>query len=212
MNIKTKETSYVIIFIILLVGSVISGCSEKREPYYPIEYEIIVETNDKATVYLPILLDLPDNKVADLAKSLKVKKSKSPNVEITYDIIETIHGKALRINTTGNVTLKAVSSNNYYKTHPAIPLHPFIPGNENYAKFFNMSMNVNESSYHWAYLESNNNNNHSPIKVLIISAANTKIGGEYLVSEPDDTDDRQFFFSLEPGWQKIVIRRSTIYY
>jgi len=209
MNINTKKISYVLIFIILIMGSVISGCSEKREPYYPIEYEIIVETNDQATVYLPILLDLPNNTIADLAKSLKVKKSKSPNEEITYDIIETIHGKALRINTTGNVTLNAVSSNKYYKTHPAIPLHPFIPGNENNAKFFNMSMRINERNSYWAYLESENGNN---VKVQITCGADVNEGGEYWTSQPDGSDKRHYFFSLKQGWQSIGIRRSIIYY
>lgn len=209
MNIETIKIYCSAILIILLIGSSISGCIEKREPYSPIEYEIVVETNDKATLYIPVLLDLPNNNVADLIDPLKVHKKEFRDTEVTFDIIDTIHGKALRINTSGNVTLKAVSSSNYYKTHPEIPMSLFISETETDLKFFNMSLKSNESSHYWAYLETTKDNN---VKVQITAGANVNAGGEYWTSRPDGSDERHYFFTMEPGWQLVGIRRSIIYY
>ncbi|MCX9014812.1 MAG: hypothetical protein OIN89_08485 [Candidatus Methanoperedens sp.] len=204
-----KYFKYLTILIILLIGSNLSGCIDSSDQYSPIKYTITIETNDWATIYLPVLLDLPNNTVADLVSYLKVDKKKSSDIKVIYDIIDTNHGKALRINTSGNVTLKAVAGNEYYKNHLELPITPFIPGKEEQPKFFNMSMKVNKSNIHWAYLETNADNQ---VKVQILSGANIKYGGEYLDSISDGSDDRLHFFTMEHGWQTIGFRRSVVYY
>lgn len=205
---KWERINHLLIVIIILISITISGCTEQNEPYSPIKYIVKIETNDKAVVYLPVLLDLPDNTVADLVSSFNIDKKKSQNIEITYDVIDTIHGKALKVYATENVTIKAVSSNKYYKNHPEIPITRFIPGTEGEQKFFNMSMKTNEGSY-WAYLDTNPDNQ---VKVLIYAGADINVGGEYWTSQPDGSDNRNYFFTMKPGWNKIGLRRSIIYY
>lgn len=213
MNIKTIRIHCTVIFIILLIGSGISGCIEASEPYSPIKYSITIETNDQTTVYLPVLLDLPNNTVADLVDSLKVKMKEFPDVEVSYDVIDTIHGKALMINTSGNVTLKAVNNFKYYDDHPEMPISPFISEYEDEPKFFDFSMKKNETnpyvSFHYAYFESSNDHQ---IKVKIVYEASTKVGGEYCTSLPDGTDERHYFFTMEPGWQVIGFEREVGYF
>ena len=207
------KTTLIIYLLLLLISSSISGCIETSEPYSPIKYSITIETNDQTTVYLPVLLDLPNNTVADLVDSLKVEMKESPDIEVSYDIIDTIHGKALRINTSGNVSLKAVSSFKYYDSHPEMPITPFISKYEDEPKFFDISMKTNETnpyvSFHNAYLE--NSNNHQ-IKVKIVYEASTEVGGEYCTSLPDGTDERHYFFTMEPGWQVIGFEREVGYF
>ena len=202
------KTTVLISIFLLLIGMSISGCISSK-PYSPIKYSITIETNNQTSVYLPVLLDLPENTVADLVDYLEVEIKESPDVKVFYDVIDTDHGKALRINTSGNVTLKAVSSSNYFKTHSEMPLSPFKAEYEGIPKFFNMSMETNESYLHWAYLETNADNQ---VKVQILSGANIKYGGEYLDSISDGSDDRLHFFAMEPGWQVIGFRRAVIYY
>ena len=72
------KTTLIIYLLLLLISSSISGCIETSEPYSPIKYSITIETNDQTTVYLPVLLDLPNNTVADLVDSLKVEMKESP--------------------------------------------------------------------------------------------------------------------------------------
>ena len=212
MNIKNNWANCLLIAIIVFLGLNISGCTEKSESYSPIKYGITIETDNKITVYLPVLLDLPNNTVADLVYLLEVDKKES-DIEVTFDVIDTIHGEALRIDTTGNVSLKAVSSFKYYDTHPEMPITQFKAHYENNPKFFNISMKINETnpytSFHWAYLETNDTDQ---VKVRIYNGANTKIGGEYYYSLSDGSDERNRFLTIKPGWQAIGFQRKVGYY
>lgn len=201
-----------LILLILFIGISISGCISS-ESYSPIKYMITIETNEPTTLYLPVLLDLPDNTVADLVDYLKIEKKESPDIEVSYDVIDTIHGKALRINTSGNVSLMADSGFKYYNSHSEMPLSPFKAEYENAPKFFNVSMKIYEintyTSFHWAYLETNNTNQ---VKVRIYNRANTKMGGESYYSLSDGSDERNHFITIKPGWQPIGFQRKVGYY
>lgn len=206
------KKTLIIYLLLLLIGMSISGCISS-ESYSPIKYIITIETNEQATMYLPVLLDLPDNTVADLVYLLKVDTKESPKIKVSYDVVDTIYGKALRIATTGNVSLMADSSFKYYDSHPEMPLSPFKAEYENAPKFFNVSMKINEknayTSFHWAYLETNNTNQ---VKVRIYNRANTKMGGESYYSLSDGSDERNHFFTIKPGWQPIGFQRNVGYY
>ena len=199
-----------LILLSFFIVIVTFGCVQK--PYASIEYKISIWTDENATLYLPLPLDLPNYTVSDLVLLLKVSE-KSADTQASYDIIDTIYGKALRINTTGNVVLYAKANYDYLEAHPDVPVHPFIPG-QNEPMFFDLSLQVNQTDKldykRWAYLEQKDNLTID-IKVFELLDVTTDPGVEIWLSLKDDSP---YYgnFTLKPGWQIIKFDHTIGYH
>lgn len=149
-----KSQKIKLILFILLIIIISSGCLKEPQPYGDIEYRVSIWTDENATLYLPLPLDLPNYTVSDLVSLIEVSE-KSGDTQVSYDVADTIYGKALRVNTTGNVILSAKAGYEYLETHPDVPVHPFIPEQEE-PMFFDLSMQVNQTDKlnyeRWIYL------------------------------------------------------------
>lgn len=148
-------------------------------------------------------LDLPNYTVSDLVSMIEISE-KSADTQISYDIVDTIHGKALRINTTGNIVLHAKADYEYLETHPEVPVRPFTPG-ENEPMLFDLSLQVDQIDKlnydRWAYL-STANNSSIDIKIYEWLVASYDPGSEGWASL-EDNSSYDGNFSLQPGWQIV---------
>lgn len=209
---ENKKKKLFVLLIIISVVSISSGCLGNPKPYADIEYRISIWANDSATLYLPLPLDLPDYTVSDMVSSIKVSQ-KSVYTQVSYDVIYTNYGKALRINTTGNVVLQAKAGYEYLQTHPDVPVHPFIPG-QNEPMFFDLSLHVNQTDKlnfeRWAYLEKSNYSDGN-IEIFEYLDVTTDPGTENWKTLGDDL---LYYgnFTLKPGWQMIKFRHTIGYH
>ena len=198
-----KNQKIKLILFILLIISISSGCLNEPKPHGDIEYRISIWTDEAATLYLPLPLDLPNYTVSDLVSMIEVSE-KSADTQVSYDVIDTVHGKALRVNTTGNVILSAKAGYEYLETHPDVPVHPFIPGQEE-PMFFDLSMQVNQTDKlnyeRWIYLGAPDNSDIN-LKVFQYLDIGVDAGGEGWLSLRENSP---YYgnLTLKPGWQII---------
>ena len=208
---KLDKKKILFFLIIILVISVTQGCSFKSKPNANIQYQVSIWTDGNTTVFLPLPLNLPNYSVSDLVSMIELSE-KSPDTEVSYDVVDTIHGKALRINTTGNVVLLAKTDYSYLETHPELPVHPFIPG-QNEPMFFDLSLQVNKTDKlnyeRWAYLKINDNAHHY-IKVDEWLVVSTDMGAEGWLGLIENSS-HYGNVTLEPGWQIINFRHRIGY-
>lgn len=199
-------------FIALIVIAFSLGCLGKPKPYADIEYRVSIWTDENATLYLPLPLDLPNYTVSDIVSMLKVKE-KSPDTQVSYYITDTIYGKALRIHTNGNVVLHSKAGYEYLETHPDVPVHPFIPG-QNEPMFFDLSLQVNQTDMlnyeRWAYLEKENGK-FAEVKFFEYLDITTDPGVEGWLSL-EENSPYYGNFTLKPGWQIIKFRHTIGYH
>lgn len=196
-------TIYLIVTLLIFVIT-FSGCLTS-ESYVSIKYSVSIITEDNATVYVPILLDLPDKNTSDMVSLFKLKTEPGSKINVSFKVVDTNFGASLRINTNGNVTLEAIAGGEYLRTHPKIPTHPFTHGDFS-PMFFDFSMRINTTypenrapeSYHWAYLEPNN---QSEVKIKI--SQQTSYKGIESWDSLEDNSTYPGYFTLKPGWQTI---------
>ena len=188
-------------WIIFSISS--SGCLNESKPHANIQFKISIWTDEAATLYLPLPLDLPNYTVSDLVSLIEVS-DKPDDTEVSYDVIDTLHGKALRVNTTGNVVLSAKAGYEYLVTHPDVPVHPFIPGSDE-PIYFDFSLQVNQTDKlnfsRWAYLDAADNYSAN-VKVFEWLTISTDPGAEGWKSLKDNSP---YYgnFTIKPGWQII---------
>jgi len=200
-----------IIFIITFSVSIPSGCLNESKPYANIQYKVSIWTNEPATLYLPLPLDLPNYTVADLVLMIKAS-TESADTKMSYDVIDTIYGKALRVNTTGDVVLHAKTDYEYLKTHPKVPVHSFTPG-QNEPMFFDLSLQVDQADKlnysRWAYLGPNSSSiNIKVFEWLVVSYDPGAEGWSSL----EDNSPYDGNFTLKPGWQIIKFDHTIGYH
>ncbi|MDW7775207.1 MAG: hypothetical protein SCH39_02585 [Methanosarcinales archaeon] len=206
---RMKKILILLIITIYLINS--SGCTEKSQPPGGINYRINIWTDESAILYLPLPLDLPSYSVSDLTSKIEITE-KSGNTDVSYEVINTTYGHALKISTTGNVFLSARVGKEYFETHPEVPMHPFIPG-QNEPMFLDLSLQKNRSDKlnyeRWAYLETENNK-YIDIKIFEYLVISDDFGSESWKSRGDNSS---YYgnFTLLPGWQ-IVRFNHNIYY
>ncbi|MDW7775200.1 MAG: hypothetical protein SCH39_02550 [Methanosarcinales archaeon] len=209
MQKKMKKLLILLTIIFILINS--SGCNDKSQSIGGIEYKIKIWTNEDTTLYLPLPLDLPSYTVSDLMSNIEITE-KSEETQVSYKVINTSYGYALQINTTGDVVLSAKASKEYFKTHPNVPVHPFIPG-QNEPMFMDLSLQrnpTNKINYeHWAYLETENNSSID-IKVYEWLGISSDFGYEGWTSLGDDSI-YSGNFTLQSGWQKIRFEHNIYY-
>ena len=187
------------------------GCNEKSQPIGGIDYRINIWTDEDAILYLPLPLDLPSYSVSDLTSKIEITE-KSGETNVSYEVINTTHGYALKISTTGNVVLSAKTRKEYFKTHPDVPVHPFIPG-QNEPMFLDLSLHKNQTDKlnyeRWAYLETEDNTSID-IKIFEYLSICADFGCEGWDSIEDNS---RYYgnFTLQPGWQ-IIRFKHNIYY
>ena len=196
-----KNQKIKLILFILLIISISSGCLNEPKPHGDIEYRISIWTDEATTLYLPLPLDLPNYTVSDLVSMIEVSE-KSADTQVSYDVIDTVHGKALRINTTGNVILSAKAGYEYLESHPDVPVHPFIPG-QNEPMFFDMSLWVNKTDKlnyeRWTYLETTSN---SSINIKVFEFL--YVGVDFGVEDWSSLKNDSLYYgniTLKLGWQ-----------
>lgn len=197
--------SIILIILIAFIFSIVySFINYVPEPYGDIEYKVAIETDGNATLYLPLPLDLPNGTVSDLVSTLEVSE-KSADTQVSYNVINTTYGKALCVVTTGNVVLSAHAGYEYFETHPDVPVHPFIPGQEE-PMFFDLSLQkkpTNKLNYErWAYLGTDNNSSID-IKVFERIITSYKYFGTESWKSLEDNSSYYGYFTLKPGWQII---------
>ena len=193
------------IFTIIIFISINSlGCSDNSQSINGIKYKIMIWTDENATLYLPLPLDLPNYTVSDLTSNIEITE-KSEETQVSYEVINTTYGYALKINTTGNVVLYAKAGAEYFETHPDAPVHPFIPGQDE-PMFIDLSLQVNTTDKlnydRWAYLETEENSSIN-IKVFEWIGITTDFGYEGWKSLKDDSPYYYGNFTLKPGWQVV---------
>ena len=94
---------YIVYFsAIILMITQTSGCLENSSNKHSYEFEIELEPNNssKFEVYVPLLINIDNNEISPLMDDLTVKGN------ATYEIIETIHGDALRIIGNNKITIR----------------------------------------------------------------------------------------------------------
>lgn len=209
---KNQKNKLLILLSIIFIISISLGCLGKPKPYVDIEYRVSIWTNESTTMYLPLPLDLPNYTVSDLVSMLKVSE-KSPDAQVSYDVIDTVYGKALRVDTSGSVVLQAKAGYEYLETHPNVPVHPFIPG-QNEPMFFDLSLQVNQDDKlnyeRWAYLDSKNDP-PADVKFFEYLDVTTDPGVEGWLSLKENSP---YYgnFTLKPGWQIIKFRHTIGYH
>lgn len=99
MKIKTIS---IIIFIFLIVGT--SGCIGKTSVYYNL---VITPTNGTAIIYVPVAIN-EDGSMSDVMNNLRTisYRSREPNQNASYEIINTNHGKALKVVTKEQIEIQ----------------------------------------------------------------------------------------------------------
>ncbi|MCK5641963.1 MAG: hypothetical protein KAJ19_14260 [Gammaproteobacteria bacterium] len=192
------------LLILLIIFSISSsGCLNEPEPYANIQFKISIWTDENATLYLPLPLDLPNYTVSDLVSLIKVS-DKPEDTEVSYYVIDTVHGKALRVNTTGNVILSAKAGYEYLESHPEMPIRPFTPGQEE-PMFFDLSLQVNQTDKlnyeRWIYLAAPDNSGIN-LKVFQYLYAGVSAGAEGWKTL-ENNSPYYGNFTLKPGWQII---------
>ncbi|MCK5492404.1 MAG: hypothetical protein KAJ14_04760 [Candidatus Omnitrophica bacterium] len=200
---KKRINKLLILFIIIFISINSLGCSEKSQSINGIKYKIIIWTDEDAILYLPLPLDLPSYTVSDLMSKIEIME-KSEETQVSYEVINTTHGYALKISTAGDVVLYAKAGEEYFETHPEVPVHPFIPGQDE-PMFFDVSLQVDQTDKlnyeRWAYLETKDNSSIN-IKVFEWIGITTELGYESWTS----LEDNSIYygnFTLKPGWQII---------
>jgi len=202
---------FLILFVIIILYINSSGCNEKSQPIGGINYRINVWTDEDAILYLPLPLDLPSYSVSDLTSKIEITE-KSGETSVSYEVINTTHGYALKISTTGNVVLSAKVGKEYFETHPEVPVHPFIPG-QNEPMFLDLSLQKNQTDTlnyeRWAYLETEDNSSID-IKIFEYLVISDDFGSESWKSRGDNS---RYYgnITLQPGWQ-IIRFKHNIYY
>lgn len=138
---------------------------------------------------------------------------KSEDTEVSYYVIDTVHGKALRVNTTGNVVLHAKAGYEYLVPHPNVPVHPFIPGSDE-PIYFDFSLQVNQTDKlnfsRWAYLDAAYNYSAN-VKVFEWLTISTDPGAEGWKSLKDNSP---YYgnFTIKSGWQIIKFDHGVGYH
>ena len=102
---KIKYINVVIItitFIFLIIGT--SGCIVKTSAYYKL---VISPTNGTAIIYVPVAIN-EDGSMSDVMNNPKVisYRSREPNPNASYEIINTNHGKALKVVTKEQIEIQ----------------------------------------------------------------------------------------------------------
>ncbi|MDW7775210.1 MAG: hypothetical protein SCH39_02600 [Methanosarcinales archaeon] len=206
-----KILNHMIIISIIILSTISMGCFSEPKPYGDIEYNVSIWTNETATLYLPLPLDLPDYKVSDLISDIKISK-KSANTQVTYAVINTTYGKALRVKTTGDVVLSARVGYEYLEMHPNMPIHPFVPG-QNEPMFMDLSLRYDKDDKlnydRWAYLETSNDSGFN-VKVYERLSISADFGVESWRNRRDNSSYKGNL-TFKPGWQ-IMKFNHDIYY
>lgn len=181
--------SVVLISFLILV----SGCTTTYADY---GYEVAVDADGEATVYIPVAMDADTGEIADLVSEMKVVEKEGSDTEVDYGVVSTRYGRALKIRTTGDVKLNATADEGYLEKHPA------QTAAGGYPHFFNVSMKADTRGYrpqssipHYAKLETEDT---SEVSVFIDLHATNKQGTESWNTDLDT-------ITLRPGWNKIKI-------
>lgn len=201
-----------LIFLLIFVIT-FSDCLTS-ESYVSIKYSVSIITEGNATVYVPVLLDLPEKNTSDMVSLFKLKTEPGSKINVSFKVVDTNFGASLRIKTNGNVTLEAIAGGEYLKTHPEIPTHPFTHGDFS-PMFFDFSMRINTTypenrapeSYYWAYFEPNN---QSEIKVKI--SQQTSYKGVESWDSLAGNSTYPGYFTLRHGWQTFRMEHGIGFY
>lgn len=101
------------ILLLVLAMLLVAGCLSQGK----VTYTVQVSAGNHTTVYIPAPVDADTGDVADLVSELRVVE-KEGGAEVEYGVVETRYGEALRIDTGGNVTLRAKVDGSYFDQHP----------------------------------------------------------------------------------------------
>ena len=209
---QTAISKKLLILVLIVTMSISLGCLSESKPYADIEYRVSIWTDGNATLYLPLPLDLPNSTVSDLISTIRVNE-KSANTHVSYDIIETKYGNALCVNTTGNVVLSAKADFDYLKEHSEVPVHPFIPGQDE-PMYFDLSLHANRKDKlnydRMIYLDISNNP-EADVKVFISFDVTSDPGSETWLSLKEKSP---YYgnLSLKPDWQIMTFRHTIGYH
>lgn len=198
-------------FITLIVTTFSLGCLAEKQ-YGSLEYSVSIETDRDTLLYVPLMLDLPNQTVSDLINLIKVENDKQ-KLNVSYNVIDATYGKALSIRTSKSVTLKAtLPYKEYLQSNQPILIDPAN-------MHFDFSMKKNSSyyegrgieSYHWIYFESSDGNATQRVKVKLDQKITTSGGVEYWTTYEDNTTNYGYS-TLRPGWQFIRIESGVAVY
>lgn len=182
----------------------LSGClgGDSSSDLELVEYRVEVDTEGPATVYLPVLTEVPSGNVSDLVKELKLQ-SGSRNASL--EVVETGRGKALKVETDGDVKFEVTRGSSYFDTHPHLE-RGVTMGERDAPIYLNFTMTQNGSTsgrswsenrsegLHWYYLES-----EEPVRIHLNAEVLNRYGEEYW----------RFNRELEPGWQSASMGRTV---
>jgi len=208
-RLKTNYT--ILIFIIFTLIIISQGCL-KTDQHGSLEYSVSVETDREIILYVPLTQDKQNQPVLDIINHIKVGNG-NDNSNISYEVVDTKYGKALRIKTMGNTTLQSSwPYRKYLQNNPQILIDP-----DN--MHFDMSMKKNSTfyedrgteSYHWIFFETKNNNTTQYVKVKLDQKITTSGGVEYWTTYENDKLNYGYS-TLKPGWQLIRIESGVAVY
>ena len=183
----------------------------KEREYGVLEYSVSIKTDQSIVLYVPLMLDLPNQTVSNLIDLIKVENNEDQN--ISYDVVETSYGMALSIKTSKDVILKATMPyEEFFKKN-----HPILIDPDNL--HFDMSMKKNSTyfegrgieSSHWIYIEPISSNLTQHVMVELKQKITTSGGVEYWKSYKDDTLNYGYS-NYNSGWDLIRIESGVAVY
>lgn len=189
---------WMMVFVLGMV--LVAGCSS---PAGGASYALEVHTDGRTAVYIPAPVDDDTGDVADLVSELRVVE-KEGGAEVEYGVVETRYGEAIRIDTGGNVTLRAEVNGSYFDQHPVQSQGGGFP------HFFNLTMRSDERGeflyYHAFQNASGEDGSVDGAEVRIRLGAVSSRGGETWSTKNESGISSEV--ELRDGWQTIRMGHS----
>lgn len=186
------------IFILIIIASVsISSCIFWESE---ITYEVVFDTSENTTFYIPLPLEDSNNEKADVMDNLRVIEG-----EADWEIVDTVYGKALEVHTTNPCRLLAKKKYGYKNSEKG----------DEWLQNYNISMisELVKKKHEWdetynVWIYASNPNSTTRVSLSLDDGWNNLLSYRILLTPSDPFAH----IPLKEGWQTVELEKQMVLY